>query len=755
MSSKIKFKPTYGGYKEVGQYGLGDLATIQDYQKLANTKLQPMQPKSYTPYTPQDIVPVEAMPVIQPLTPSSQSNDYSGATAAIGNVANAGFSAYNKFNEIRGKLAYGISQGIAGASAIAGMFDEAQLRRREQEQKIQSLQNQAYENNNRGLNNVPAYTQYGGGSDYNVEAEKGEVYDNDGDILKISDSAPSHDEGGVNIVADRVLENTSTRRKDEMSQALKLSKEQVSLMSGFEAKKAMSHSEAYEFEAAKNAKLQKKFLDAIVKTTSASKVDQEGINSAKLNVELGLSKLPTENQIFDKYFESQESIKNDMGFYDGKLEAKYGKAEDGYYNPYKTGKQKTPTGKNSNFPADKDAGLYIQNWNQVLGKNYGINDVYPLQYDSYTYALENNPDAVRDMWKTYGLNNKAQQNGVNYDVNNLSNDQLLSLREQYTDGLLGTRLLNGFLPEATVTAQREPLANRQISSPNLPLPEVATPPITPQTQSPTVGQALGQAAQTVAEEFRSPMQWYDTIGPNMQILSALRRDPELYNQVNISDINLQQQDVRPALNNNQAEYNAAIQNLSNDSVGAAQRAQIFSNKLRADNQIIGQYENANKQIQNQETQYNANARDRQEAANAQSRESYYTKVLQGRAKQEEQLLTGIDSLAKTYAERRAFERNANLIMKLAPNMNEKGEYNGVPVRFASSSGTQPGFATNSSGQPQVNEKGQYLLRTRNKEGKVTEEYVSKDYYDRITGNASAKQVENKLIMNIVNGKGIK
>ena len=1015
--SKIKLKPTYGGYKTVAQVGgqIVPLDTEKQRQLLMSQNIKPVDQMTIPQYVPP--APAPAMDATQ--APQISEGAQQGVNTVM-NVANAGFSAYNKFQETKGRLAYGISQGIAGLSAIAGMFDETQLRRRENEQKIQSLQGTPYENTNRGTNNIPAYTkyggdlqkmktggtakvreyqkmlnekfgtnlavdgawgkntqaayekyiasqenqskgeiwnplnrerrdltnyvekphspklpkdaqeifdreqyrnnpysivskadeniynfdsygnlilkdevglgkdrgdfaavafqkgyettpageyrikakpgavpmdkkrkgydadnyfeiehtdpelrvkgsptnpkyaqvtqaihgipdhllgqrlpalnnpnisnrmssgcinckketlnskyfneldeenyrmfvtpepkkrQYGGGKGTNVEAEGGEVFDNGGDILKIKDGAATHEEGGVDIYADRVLENTSTQRKDAMSKALKLSKDQVSTMSGFKAKRPMSHSDAYEFEAKKTSEMQEKILKAINKTVQSKTLDKYAIEAANLNVELGLAKIPSENVIFDKYFDSQETIKEDMGFYDGKVEAKYGKAQEGVdnTNPYKKGKTKTPTGKNSNFPGNKEDWMgYKGIWEDNLGKSYSddYGGVYDLQYDAYTWSLENDPGAIRNMWKEYGLNKKAEQNGVKYDTTNLTDDQLLALRNEYVDGLSGARMLQPAFDNSRI-GPIDPLKPRQ--APGLTVAPQATPGIVAPTTPPATPSAspLVQAAKKVQGEFNQPLEWYDTIGPNMQILNALRRDPELYNPVNIADVKLQQQDVRPALNNSQAEYNAAIEGTGNDSIGAAQRAQMFSNKLRSDNQTIGQYENANKSTQNQETQYNASARDRQEMANAQSRESFYTKVLQGRAKQEEQLLTGIDALAKTYAENRAFNRNANLLMKLAPNFNEKAEYNGVPASMQSNGPNQPGFAT-VNGKPQVNEKGQYLLRTKTKDGKVSEEYVDRAYYDKMTNTASTSAIQNDIIRNMVGARG--
>jgi hypothetical protein len=986
--SKIKLKCTYGGYKQTAQYGVGDLASMQDYQALANG--------------------------------AQEQQNMQGVSNQIVNVAETGVNAYQKFIEGKRKLANQINNGITVAAGVASIFTNAQLRRSEQEQKIQSLQGTPYDNSNRGINNIPVYTKYGGdvqkmktggtaavkkyqqmlndkynagltvdgawgkntqaayekfaasqetqsqgkafdpfrerqdltnlvmkphapklpkdaqaiydeqrfrgapysivsktdenmysfdadgnmilkdevglgkdrgdfanvaftegkqttpageyhirnarsanvadkgrkgyeadnffeiqhidpnlriqpnatnpkykdvgvaihglpthlvnqrlpalndpkvsnrmssgcinckketlnskyftdlderrysmfvtpepnnkrkygGNGTNVEAEQGEVFDNGGDILKIDDNAPTHEAGGVNIMADRVLENTSSMHKDPMSKALKLDKNDVELLSGFKPKRGMSHADAYEFEAKKTAEHEEKILNSISKNVSAKHVDKYSIESAKLNVDLGLGSLPSENEIFDKYFENQETIKDEMGYYDGKLQAKYGKAQDGYINPYRKGKQKTPTGKNSNFPGtNEDWQGYKGVWEDNLGKKYtdDYGGVYDMQYDAYNWALENDKDSIRNMWKTYGLNNKAKQNGVSFDTNNLSDEQLLSLRNEYVDGLSGARRLEPSFNNDRM-APIEPLQPRGVTPMATPGIVAPTVPNEPATGAPVVQTPTTPTATPTQGEFNQPLEWYDTIGPAAQILSGLRRDPELYNPVNIAQVNLAEQDVRPALNNSQAEYNAASANLGNDSISAAQKAQMFSNKLRADNQVIGQYENANKQIQNSETQYNANARDRQEAANAQSRESFYTKVLQGRAKQEEQLLTGIDAMAKTFAENRAFNRNANLIMKLAPNFNEKGNYNGVPVKFASTSSDTPGFATNASGQPTVNEKGQYLLRSRTKDGKVSEEYVSRDYYDKITGNASSKQLQNKIILDMFKSKGRK
>lgn len=282
---KLKVKATYGGYKTVAQDG-GSIDPITG------------QLKPYQKYATPGIIPIEQMqganqqsiaPNPATVNPDVQKTaDYSGSVSTINNVANSAFDVYNTVRQVKGKLANGISNGIAGLAGLASIFTNAQLKREEDAKRIESLQGASYDNSNRGINNIPAYTKYGGNGKTNVEAEQGEVFDNNGDILKINDNAASHEEGGVDIQADRVLENTSTKRKDPMSKALRLDKDQVSLLSRFKAKRGMSHSDAYEFEAKENSKLQEKMLKAVVKVTTNKTADKYAIESGKLNVDLKL-----------------------------------------------------------------------------------------------------------------------------------------------------------------------------------------------------------------------------------------------------------------------------------------------------------------------------------------------------------------------------------------------------------------------------------------------------------------------------------
>lgn len=73
-----------------------------------------------------------------------------------------------------------------------------------------------------------------------VEAEEGEVYQTpEGHLKKVNEGSGTHEEGGVMVNdADRILEDTSDKRKDKASRALKLSPALVKALTGYEIGRA-------------------------------------------------------------------------------------------------------------------------------------------------------------------------------------------------------------------------------------------------------------------------------------------------------------------------------------------------------------------------------------------------------------------------------------------------------------------------------------------------------------------------------------
>lgn len=128
---------------------------------------------------------------------------------------------------------------------------------------------------------------------------------------------------------------------------------------------------------------------------------------------------------------------------------------------YKGGKTKmgrtTPTGYGNAFNmTGNDATNFYNKWEEKVPgySKLGVRDAQGAQYD---WMLKNDPDKVRNMWKTYGLTAEGKKypdlvgmtgktNGTpNYKFEgDLNDQQLASLKKGYTDNMMGVRQ---FTPE--------------------------------------------------------------------------------------------------------------------------------------------------------------------------------------------------------------------------------------------------------------------------------------------------------------------
>jgi hypothetical protein len=120
-------------------------------------------------------------------------------------------------------------------------------------------------------------------------------------------------------------------------------------------------------------------------------------------------------------------------------------------NPYTGGRTEagriTPTGIENRF--ERSLPDYIDSWKGFIP---GIANMSNKQAQSaiYDYLVENEPDAVRNMWGTYGLTAKGKQSKSlsskydkgTIDPKNLSEEDLKGLKDAYVDGLFGVRQMD-------------------------------------------------------------------------------------------------------------------------------------------------------------------------------------------------------------------------------------------------------------------------------------------------------------------------
>ena len=133
--------------------------------------------------------------------------------------------------------------------------------------------------------------------------------------------------------------------------------------------------------------------------------------------------------------------------------------------PYEGGRTEagrvTPTGIQNRF--DRSLKKYLADWQQFIP---GIANMSNEQAQSavYDYLVKNEPDAVRNMWGTYGLTEKGKMDknlAAKYktgqiDPKELTEEDLKNLKSAYTDGLFGVRQMDPVNYGPPLTPTEEP-----------------------------------------------------------------------------------------------------------------------------------------------------------------------------------------------------------------------------------------------------------------------------------------------------------
>lgn len=269
----------------------------------------------------------------------------------------------------------------------------------------------------------------------------------------------------------------------------------------------------------------------------------------------------------------------------------------------KTNGSLTPTGlKNSfNFPGGISG--YIDAWATKAGINFDPKEKNNVvQSKVYDYLLANNPDIVRNMWKTYGNTNRGRdlKIGKGWDFNNLTNDQLTKLKPAYTDNKFGVRQMTPDmiptnlgtptppatqLPPVTVTTKRPPAAE-------VPNPGTITNYPTKGFHGFDIGMN-GLEGLTVAMPGLTALAQKTFYDPLIQKYSPEVRLDRLSNQAEINDIQ-QQGSLSKRESFANAPFNIAA--LAAGQVDAAETGNIMRSN--------GNINNANTQIANQEVMTN-------------------------------------------------------------------------------------------------------------------------------------------------------
>lgn len=554
-----------------------------------------------------------------------------------------------------------------------------------------------------------------------IMAEAGEVYQNpQGSIAKIPDSMDDHDDasGGVQVNdAHRILEDTGDKRSDMPSQLLRLSPDMVKKLTGAKTNKTLTHSKAYEAGAKESDRLTKQtqnILQKNVDTIDRSPNDQYAKNSLELNFKR-LDTIPTKGEIFDKLFDHQEAVKGKYNIANPPAEAKYGKmkkAQNGSQNRQfaqqfadglaqvtgDTTLSNLPPDANVNMPnrvaqlpvqpqfqtpangdinaADYNGQGNTEGTTQRFGdKTYqfhkGVwNDITPYtqnQYPQFTGKDVNIEDY-------YGNGNKegaTQQFGPdNYTFTNGHWDTtipMVDLGHLQPDGTnLNLRTVPGKFSMTT--------SNPGLSTD---IPDYGS------NLHPTRSNGATANIPQSSSPFNAPLHWYDVATPIAAFTDALRRRSVKYNGIQLTAPQAKYVNPLPQLQQGQESYNAVLDNLPANGVGYANAANLFTRKYSMDNNILANTNNINNGIWNNNEQARVNTKNAQSQSDAQSRQTFDSQVAGGIEAQRQQLLRSMGDLTTTIAQNAKYNREGNLLMKLFPNFNQQGNYNGNKYNFQS------------------------------------------------------------------------
>lgn len=574
-----------------------------------------------------------------------------------------------------------------------------------------------------------------------AELEKGEVFQqNSGNIVKIADDEPRHEDGGsYQGDVDRVLHN-SKRRSEKY---LMLTPLEAHAITGYKPKRTVTYSEAHEVakeglrkDVSKIEKLIDKNLD-YVKYSNGGKYAQTSLEE---NLKL-LSQMDTEDRIFDDLFNDQErrkaakyKVKNEeegeVYFDNEENEMKCGgkvrgrKFQDGgdippyswtdikqrdlhlkryydqlkligYTGPMKIGDMQKFMAKNyTNLVQDYMAFRGIPDTNK--GKKLReTGDYTPV--DAFTDNLwwYRSMLPVNKYFKTEEDKNDFLKNMIvatkQGDINYYTDPNSKAFQRIYYNPIVGDAPADYTDPSSLPTPGVVDIVEntpRKIELASIRPEQPRTPPeIDPMLASqralietknivPTEQQQFVQPTGVEPSVFNEPLRWYDIASPMLKLLDAADREPVGLEQLKRDPLQARLLNPLPTLLQNQGDFNAALEQLPTSGVGFANQANLLASKYKVNNEILGQYENQNQQIVDRMNQYNDQTQFQVEQINMNRRDQFIDKVLQAKDNQRLAKLTALDDLFTRVAQNRKLNREGNLIMQLYPYFDQFGKFNG-------------------------------------------------------------------------------
>lgn len=486
----------------------------------------------------------------------------------------------------------------------------------------------------------------------NAELEQGEVFmtqpnqqDPQGAVQKVAENEPTHEDGGsVQQNVDRVLEDTSDKRRDTDSKSLRISPAEAKTIVGFKPKGTVSHSKLYEQAAKKYDTKLKTFQNKV--DANLDYIKQNGGQYAQASLDQNLKLMEnmlTKGDIFDAIYAHQENIKqmnsiNNAGkFQTGGSKDDAIKLTDptGWEFLGQEGKKKYYRKKGSSEVKTVVGGVQVD----MHGKsNFGVDDILnkPDQFATFNQNMEGAPDDVK---------RKAAED----------------------------LFYKGIMPYKYTVNKNNPDQYGYMQLPDDPIPGV--------NNRPPVGTQYNTPNGNKPSTFNEPLKAYDVAGNIDNYLSSSERIPVSFEQLSRQPIQAHLINPQPALNANQGDFNAAIQTLPNNGVGYANQANLLANKYKINNEVVGQTANQNSQIQSRTDEVNNNNQYQLDQTNFQLRDRAVTQQLQGMEVERQSKLNAFDDYLTKLAQNAQLNRNGNLVLQMTPFFDQYGKFNGNKYVF--------------------------------------------------------------------------
>lgn len=307
-------------------------------------------------------------------------------------------------------------------------------------------------------------------------------------------------------------------------------------------------------------------------------------------------------------------------------------------DPYKKAKTKqgliTPTGKESLYNRSPQ---WLEQWNQVI-PGFSKLDNKTAQGQMYDYMMKTNPDAVKEMWITYGLTNKGEGSSLKsmttngkFDPKDLTPENLAKLKSAYTDGYFGVRQFDPYKREAPITRVAESLPFKQtVSTTNFSVPSDAVKNVNLRPTNP-IAKASSETIDTpiIPNDGQNiPPYWQQDkmntiagIRNKMNVNKYLPWEPAI--NVHVPDPTFYDPSRELAANSEMAgkqmDFNQAFSGPQAGYRNSAVAGQALENSAN----ILGKYNNMNVSVANQFSEMESQIRNQEEAMNATRQKSMY------------------------------------------------------------------------------------------------------------------------------------